>query len=32
MLSELKETVFKANLELVKAGLVMLTFGNVSGI
>lgn len=32
MLSELKESVFKANLELVKAGLVRLTFGNVSGL
>lgn len=32
MLSELKETIWKANLELVKSGLVILTFGNVSGI
>lgn len=32
MLSELKEAVFKANLDLVKSGLVILTFGNVSGI
>jgi L-ribulose-5-phosphate 4-epimerase len=32
MLTELKEAVFKANLELVKSGLVILTFGNVSGI
>jgi L-ribulose-5-phosphate 4-epimerase len=32
MLPELKETVFKANRELAKSGLVILTFGNVSGI
>ncbi len=32
MLSELKEAVFKSNLDLVKSGLVILTFGNVSGI
>jgi len=32
MLSELKESVFKANLELLKSGLVVLTFGNVSGL
>lgn len=32
MLTELKEAVFKANLELTKSGLVILTFGNVSGI
>jgi len=32
MLAELKESVWKANLELAKSGLVMLTFGNVSGI
>lgn len=32
MLTELKEAVYKANLELVKSGLVILTFGNVSGI
>jgi len=32
MLPELKESVWKANLDLVKTGLVMLTFGNVSGI
>ena len=32
MLTELKEAVWKANLELVKSGLVILTFGNVSGI
>ncbi len=32
MLEELKEKVFKANLQLVKYGLVVLTWGNVSGI
>jgi L-ribulose-5-phosphate 4-epimerase len=32
MLAELKESVWKANLELTRAGLVILTFGNVSGI
>ncbi len=32
MLPELKETVFKANMELAKSGLIILTFGNVSGI
>jgi L-ribulose-5-phosphate 4-epimerase len=32
MLTELKEAVYKANLDLVKSGLVILTFGNVSGI
>ncbi len=32
MLSELKEAVFKANLALTRSGLVILTFGNVSGI
>ena len=32
MLTELKETVWKANQELAKSGLVILTFGNVSGI
>ncbi|MCX6572312.1 MAG: L-ribulose-5-phosphate 4-epimerase AraD [Candidatus Aminicenantes bacterium] len=32
MLSELKEAVWKSNLDLVKSGLVILTFGNVSGI
>jgi len=32
MLAELKESVWKANLELAKSGLVILTFGNVSGI
>jgi L-ribulose-5-phosphate 4-epimerase len=31
-LRELKERVFKANLELVKQNLVVLTWGNVSGI
>lgn len=32
MLTELKEAVWKANLDLAKSGLVILTFGNVSGI
>lgn len=32
MLEELKDKVFKANLELVKQGLVIFTWGNVSGI
>ncbi len=32
MLEELKESVFDANLQLVKNGLVTLTWGNVSGI
>ncbi len=32
MLEELKEKVFKANLDLVKHNLVILTWGNVSGI
>jgi len=32
MLEELKESVFQANLNLVRQGLVILTFGNVSGI
>jgi len=32
MLEELKEAVCKANLELVKYGLVIFTWGNVSGI
>jgi len=32
MLEELKERVFKCNLDLVKHGLVVLTWGNVSGI
>lgn len=31
MLSELKERVYKANLDLVKEGLVIHTWGNVSG-
>ena len=32
MLEELKEKVFKANLDLVKHGLVIFTWGNVSAI
>jgi len=32
MLKELKEQVFEANLDLVKHGLVIFTWGNVSGI
>lgn len=32
MLEELKEEVFQANLQLVKNGLVIYTWGNVSGI
>ena len=32
MLEALKEAVLKANLDLVKHGLVMFTWGNVSGI
>jgi L-ribulose-5-phosphate 4-epimerase len=32
MLSELKEQVLEANLDLVKHGLVIFTFGNASGI
>ena len=32
MLEELKQTVFQANLDLVKQGLVIFTWGNVSGI
>jgi L-ribulose-5-phosphate 4-epimerase len=32
MLAELKEAVWKANLDLAKSGLIILTFGNVSGI
>lgn len=32
MLEDLKEAVWKANLDLVKEGLVIQTFGNVSGI
>ena len=30
--AELREQVFRGNLELVRAGLVVLTFGNVSGV
>ena len=30
MIEELKEKVFKANLDLVKYGLVIFTWGNVS--
>ena len=32
MVEELKQKVFEANLELVRQGLVIYTFGNVSGI
>ncbi|GHT14836.1 L-ribulose-5-phosphate 4-epimerase [Bacteroidia bacterium] len=32
MLENLKQTVFRANLDLVKHGLVIFTWGNVSGI
>jgi L-ribulose-5-phosphate 4-epimerase len=32
MLSELKEAVWRANLDLIRFGLVTLTFGNVSGL
>ena len=32
MLEELKKAVYKANIELVKKGLVLYTWGNVSGI
>ena len=32
MLEELKKKVFNANLDLVKHGLVIFTWGNVSGI
>ena len=32
MLEQLKEQVFRANLDLVKNGLVLFTWGNVSGI
>lgn len=32
MLAELKESVWKANLDLSRSGLVVLTFGNVSGL
>jgi L-ribulose-5-phosphate 4-epimerase len=31
MLEKLKQDVYKANIDLVKAGLVLLTWGNVSG-
>ena len=32
MLEKLKEEVFRANLDLVRHGLVIMTWGNVSGI
>ena len=32
MLESLREQVYEANLELVRRGLVMYTFGNASGI
>lgn len=32
MMTELKESVWKANLDLFRSGLVLLTFGNVSGL
>lgn len=32
MLSELKEEVYRANMELVRSNLVVLTWGNVSGL
>ncbi len=32
MLDELKESVWKANLALARSGLIILTFGNVSGL
>ncbi len=32
MLEKLKEEVYKANMDLVKHGLVIFTWGNVSGI
>lgn len=32
MLEKLKQEVFEANLELVKQGLVIFTWGNASGI
>ncbi len=32
MLKELKEQICEANLELVKRGVVIYTWGNVSGI
>jgi L-ribulose-5-phosphate 4-epimerase len=31
-LNELKESVYRANLELIESGLVLFTFGNVSGV
>lgn len=31
-MNELKQAVYKANLDLVKHGLVVFTWGNVSGI
>ena len=30
--AELRERVFEANLEILRAGLIVLTFGNVSGV
>ncbi|MBP3543369.1 MAG: class II aldolase/adducin family protein, partial [Lachnospiraceae bacterium] len=32
MLEQLKEDVYKANMELVEKGMVIYTWGNVSGI
>ena len=32
MLDDLKQSVFEANLALHRAGLVVLTWGNVSGL
>ncbi len=32
MLEKLKEEVYKANMDLVKRGLLIFTWGNVSGI
>ena len=32
MVEELKERVYRENLKLVKYGLVVLTWGNVSGV
>ena len=32
MLTDLKEAVYKANMDLARSGLVIMTFGNVSGI
>ena len=31
-LNELKQSVYRANMELIESGLVLLTFGNVSGV